>query len=590
MSALTGATHLGYRRAAADARAARRVRDPGAARVVAELMALPPAVRCPLVNESSPREQRQLFTAAEIELGTPYAIWRDAPVEFITDVLGESLWSIPRRIAASIPDHKRIAVPSCFGSSKTWSIGRIALWWGMVHPVGVGKVVTIAPQWRQVVRQLWPEIRGAHARAGLPGRVDTYQWVQRDRGGLDVVTAYGLAAPPHNETAVQGIHGAALLVVVDEAGGISRLIGRAMRGMLTGKHTRSVLIGNPPTSDEGSWFESQCDSDDVLTIPISAYATPNLTGEATAPCHSCPPEMELHPLADHLVDEAWVRETIAEVGEDSPYVQAKVYARFPRGGGDRAIPGDWVAEAAEQDEPDCADGFDPAEWVRLDRTGLEAETDPWLVRRGAWIRLGVDVAADGGDELAIARAVGDLVTVRHTSAGAGNANAVTVAGRVLTEIRHAQALRDALGTTAKVRVKVDGIGVGWGVASILQAWAAEGVHDAEVVVVIVSERAGNPKDGATLRPANKRAEMWLAMRSAVQPQRDAAPAFRLRVDRRTMLQLSSPKLDYNSRGEVLIESKEHMSARGVASPDRAEGVLLAVYEPPAPRPKIQLLT
>jgi hypothetical protein len=94
-----------------------------------------------------------------------------------------------------------------------------------------------------------------------------------------------------------------------------------------------------------------------------------------------------------------------------------------------------------------------------------------VVKRGAWVRLGVDVAADGGDEFAIYRVGGDMVHHRHHSSGAVNANAVDVAERVLEEINRAEKLAAALGSKAAVRVKVDTIGVGWGVVGMLQRWA-----------------------------------------------------------------------------------------------------------------------
>ena len=93
---------------------------------------------------------------------------------------------------------------------------------------------------------------------------------------------------------------------------------------------------------------------------------------------------------------------------------------------------------------------------------------------------------------------------------------------MLEQIRRAEALRERLRVEGveppRVRVKVDGIGVGWGVASTLKAWADEGVHGAEVVAVVVSEDTGREvPESATLRPYRKRDEMWLAMRSLLQP-------------------------------------------------------------------------
>lgn len=561
---------------AAGARASRgRSRD--AARMHADLMALPPEVRRGFVRGLDLDEKRHVLAVAARESGSPYGLWVDDPVGFVEDVLGETLWSIPRRILAAIPEARRVAVPSCFASSKTWSAARCSLWFCMTRPPGTALVVTIAPQWRQVIRQMWPEIRNAHSRAGLLGTVDATQLKLPDAAGNDRVVAYGLAAPPHNEVAIQGIHAPSILLVVDEAGGISHTIGRNLRAMLTGSNAHMLAIGNPPTDDESSWFEQLCDTPDVVTIPISAAATPNLSGERAPRCRSCPPEVPAHSLAAHLVDRAWVEETIREHGEDANYVLAKVHARFPKGGPSRALPSGWVDAAAEADEPDGED------LVELRTVG--EETDPWLVRRGAWIRLGVDVAADGGDEFVIARAVGDLVTVQHATSGLANVHPMDVAGVVLAEIRRAEQLRGALGSKTPVRVKIDAIGVGWGVAGILTAWGSEGLHDAQIVPVVVSEATDREPDAATLRPYRKRDEMWLAARALLQPDDDGQGRLRLRLDARTLAQLRAPTLGTTSTGHTRVESKDSMRNRGLSSPDRAEAVLLAVYEPAPPRKK-----
>ncbi|MCD9904572.1 hypothetical protein LUR56_39860 [Streptomyces sp. MT29] len=97
-------------------------------------------------------------------------------------------------------------------------------------------------------------------------------------------------------------------------------------------------------------------------------------------------------MAIHLPDQEWVDRTLREYGEDHPYVIAKVHAKFPKGGGGLAIPVTWVEEAQNSDDP-----TGPG-WHRLCDLGLEGETAKHTVREGAWIRLGVDVAADGGDE------------------------------------------------------------------------------------------------------------------------------------------------------------------------------------------------
>jgi hypothetical protein len=541
-----------------------------------DLMAVGPEIRAEFIYGLSEAELCQVLIAADRELGTPFGLWADDPVGFVETVLGETLWSIPAQILRALAANKRVAVPSCFGSSKSWTAARIVLWKAMTVPVGPGLVVTYAPKWSQVARQLWPEIRGAHARAALPGQIDIAQLKLHTRQGLEQVVAYGKAVQPWDETAAQGVHAADLTLIVDEAGGMSHIIGRNLRGALVGEHTRMLAIGNPPTDDEGSWFEGLCDNPEAVTIPISAYSTPDFTGERAPKCKSCPPELPPHSLSTHLVDRAWVKETIDDNGADSNYVQAKVHARFPKGGPGRAIPSAWIEGACDAPEPDVDLGVN----ARLCDLGLPDETEPWVVAMRSWVRLGVDVAADGGDTFAIARMTGDLAEIVHRSAGPANANAVDVAGVVLAQIRRAEALRRRLGTEAKVRVKIDGIGVGWGVAGILQAWATEGMHDAEVIAVIVSEGTNREPESATLRPHRQRDEMWLAGRALMQPSRGFPDGqIRLRAGGKVAVQLRAPTMTTSSGGFTVIESKESMRKRGIRSPDEAEAVLLSVYEP-----------
>jgi hypothetical protein len=54
---------------------------------------------------------------------------------------------------------------------------------------------------------------------------------------------------------------------------------------------------------------------------------------------------------------------------------------------------------------------------------------------------------------------------------------------------------------------------------------------------------------------------------------------RLRVDRRTIAQISGPMMGHNSQGLTVVESKDAMRKRGLRSPDRAEAWLLSIYEP-----------
>jgi hypothetical protein len=100
------------------------------------------------------------------------------------------------------------------------------------------------------------------------------------------------------------------------------------------------------------------------------------------------------------------------------------------------------------------------------------------------------------------------------------------------------------------------------------------------------DRPDNPKD--MWRPRNKRAEMWLNGRQLLTPGPDGMVGLRLDVDGRTAAQLRAPLYGTDAAGRQVIEAKAAMRTRGVASPDRAEAVLLAVYQPRSRR-KARLL-
>jgi len=582
--------------AAQAAREAQKTGGPGvksreARSAALDLLDAPAAVRRQVIAGLAQRDQEFIFRETLRETGSLYGQWHDAPVFFIEDVLGETLWRKQQEVADACVTFKRIAVPAGFGVGKTFLAGRIVAWAGAVNPVGTMVIVSTATRFRQVRYQMWPHIRTAVSKGALPGETDTTQWRAPDLHGIDKVIAYGFSAPDNDEAAMQGIHGTPkLFLVVDEAGGISRLIGRGTNNLLTGDATM-LAIGNPAMNDPGSWFESLCaegeDSAEptTTTIRISTLDSPAITGEPSPICRACVPNMDGHTIAggnpSHLPDQEWYERTMREYGDPShPYIVAKVMALFPKDSGNKIIPASWIELARKRDDPDLADPAVAAEYVRLDQLGIEGETEPHVVKRGAWVRLGADIAADGGDEFAISRSIGDLVHTRHVSSGAQNADAMKVSERILEEIQQAERLAAALGSRDKIRVKVDTIGLGWGVVGNLKRWAEVGRHSAEIVAVNVAESPEAEDDQSTMRPANKRAELWLAGRSLLQPDPSTEVGrLRLKTDDKTGAQLGTPNLGYNATGMVLVESKKSMKARKVSSPDRAESLLLAIYEP-----------
>ena len=565
--------------------------------VAGALLDMAPGPRRRVIANLDQRELSYVLLETQREMGAMYALWRDTPSGFVEDVLGETIWSKQKEIVDAIPHRKRIIVPAGFGVGKTHISARAVVWFCNVYPPGTAQAVTIAPRFRQVRNQLWPHIRKIVKRADLPGHADTVQYKIPDANGVDTIVAYGFSAPENDESAMQGVHATRLLLVVEEAGGLPKAVGEGTNNLLTGD-ARMFAIGNPAMDDPGSWFETMSEEGwaghhpGTVTIPIATVDSPAITGELTPICMDCKPNVDNHRIADvHMPDQEWVDRTREAYGEDHPYYIAKVLARFPKDAGVRIIPTTWVEAAADTPEPE-GPGYRSLESLGLpdetrtfdghDHIVVPAETDPYLVKDGAWVRLGIDVAAGGGDEFAIYRAVGDMVHHRHTSAGAQNNNAVTVAEVALGHIIAAERLAKAIGSKGRVHVKVDTIGVGWGVVGLLQRWGQSGPgqrHTAVIVPVNVAENPENSDEGAAMRPYRKRDELWLSGRMLMQPDPEGRTKIRLRVDAKTKAQFAVPSYTNNSGGFIVVESKDSMKKRGRNSPDRAEAALLATYEP-----------
>jgi hypothetical protein len=472
--------------------------------------------------------------------------WADNPVGYIEDVLGDRLWSRQKEIAVAIRDNSRVAIPSCHSSGKTHLVARIAVWWIMSHPVGTARVLTTATNWRQVKNQLWPHIKTICERNDLPGRRNMTEWFI----GEDLV-AFGFSS--NDPEAIHGEHKTYLLIIVDEAGGIETTIGQAFESLMSSGDPHILLIGNPPFDEENTWFEDCCESKNIWkVIELPAADTPNWTNEDTGKCTSCPATLPEHKISTHLVSRDWAANLAEEYGEDSPMYISKVLAQFPKGAASKAIPFTWVELATNNDQ---------------------------LVT-GTAIRLGVDIASDGGDELVIARAVGNRVELVHTSAGAKNSNAVDVTAKVLREIEEAERLNDKYENDTPVVVKIDSTGVGWGVASSLERMKEEGVHNAEIVRFVAGESATD-----TTKYVNRRAEMWWLGRLLLAPIKDEVDPDKeisivhLNTDKKSAVQLNAPNYGNDSHARIRIERKIEMKRRGVSSPDRAEAILMALYDP-----------
>ncbi len=433
------------------------------------------------------------------------------PVGFIRVILDEQPWSIQSRIAESVRDNVNTAVPSCFGSGKDWIAARIAVWW-----VATGGIVVATsnsfPQLRDI---FWRELRKAWKRGELPGvpsNGNDLRWEILETGAF----AIGRKPDDNDPEGFQGYHGRRILVIVDEANGVSPDLWTATNGLVVNEASRRLAIGNP-FEPVGPFYEA-CRLPTWTVIPISVFDTPNFTGEPV-------PEK----AQAELVSPFWLEQRKAEGLEGTPWWQAKVLGQFPDTASNAVIPLSWVEAARARGHIQ-----DAREWA------------------------GLDVARFGSDDSALVEGNGngpEGCTVVHGQ------DTMAVAGMGM---RYLQARRGALA--------VDVIGVGGGVVDRIREQHPPG----QLLAVNVGESPDHDQDLFV----NLRSQLWWDARLAFAPESpDPISLMRLSETdyARLRSELTAPTYRMTSAGKVQVESKEELKARGLPSPDLADAFNLALY-------------
>jgi len=446
------------------------------------------------------------------ELGSRYA---SDPAGFVEHRLGGHLWSKQREVIEAVRDHRHVAVPSAHGVGKSHVAARAVAWWLSEHTPGEAFAITTAPTFSQVRAVLWREIAAAHRAGQLPGYLNQTEW--HIDGQL---VAFGRKPADYDQEAFQGIHALRVLVVIDEAAGVPPPLWDAVETLVTNPECRVLAIGNP-TDPTGRFAEVCAPGSGWHVIPIDVLDSPNFTGEQV-------PE-GVSPL---LVGPLWVKERKREWGEDSPIYEARVRGRFPE---------------------DAETGVVMLSDVRACQADADAVEDP----RHPWepVELGVDVGA-GGDETVIRERRGKHAARTWRYRTPASETAVGYIVRAINETR-------------ATRVKVDTIGVGWGIVGHLRTLRGEGVHRATIVPVDVGKSPRNSAKFPKLRD-----ELWWEIgREMSQQQAWDLSA----VDETTVSQLVAPQYTVDASGRVKVERKAETVKRIGRSPDDADALLLAYY-------------
>ena len=434
-----------------------------------------------------------------------------SPVAFAQDVLGVDLWSKQREVLEALPDNRRVAVKSGNGLGKGFCAAVAVLWF--LHHRDPAIVLSTAPTFRQVRHVLWRQIRRLHRPVAdiLGGKMLDTRWELADDR-----YAMGLSAETADQ--FQGFHSDNMLIVVDEAEGVSEEIYEAIESVMTSSDPRLLLIGNP-TTVSGAFRRAFYEERNLYyTVTISALESPNVAaGKSVMP---------------GLATAKWVQERRETWGEDNPIFRARVLGEFPDQAEDTLFKLTEIEKAARRDSPDSLD---------VEVGGRPAYTE---------VVLAVDVARFGSDRSVILRRRGDRVEEIRTFQ---KMDTMELTGWVVAAIREFNPRR----------VFIDEIGVGAGVVDRLK-------EEGHPVVGVNVARRSRQDDVFS----NLRAEGFWRLRELF-----ASGGISIPPDNQLMGELAALRYSYDSRGRVVMESKDAMRQRGLPSPDKADALMLAFLEP-----------
>lgn len=451
--------------------------------------------------------------------------WRQDPVEW-ADSNGLEMWSGQHALMRTVAEHNRVAVRSAHSTGKTFSMAVLVAWWLNTHEPGTARCVTTAPSGDQVRGVLWVEINRIWEILGLPGRRN-----QSEVWFGSYQAAVGRKSSDYSPATFSGWHAEHLLVIVDEADGVSANLWNAVDTLATNEGAKIVGIGNPddPQSEFRKRQSDQPFGGVYRTVKISAWDTPNFTGEPVSPL--------LHSV---LLSPQWVAEKRVQWGgrdgqdPDHPFWQSKVEAEYPDESANAVIRLSDLARAR-----------------RSERDGVLARADDRYP-----IRVGVDVAgSDTGDESVIRGRRG-----------------LRLLGEVKTRTGDPEELEDWLIENLDLfgaqQVAIDADGIGFGFAGAVRRRRGKRMA---VTAIRSSASAGDPKTYL-----NRRAEMWWQLREALSRVGANQLDF-TQMDDDTAAQLLMPRYQTN-KGKIQIESKDDLRKRLGRSPDSADAVVYVFAE------------
>ncbi len=456
------------------------------------------------------------------ELINALEVYYDNPVAFLEDMLAMKCDDWQGEVAADISAYPKIAVKSGQGVGKTALEAGLIIWFLVCRPYS--KVIATAPTMQQLYNVLWAEIAKWLEYSKVKNLL-TWTKTKVYMSG-DSERWFAIAKTATKTENMQGFHEEHMLIVVDEASGVADPIMEAILGTLSGEDNKLLLMGNPNRIDGVFYDAFNKDRDKFRTHTVSSRISKRTSKDNIAMLES-------------------------KYGKDSDVVRVRVDGQFPKGALDSFI-------SLETVEFACSNG---SQIKQSDITSAKT------------LHVGVDVARFGDDKTVITpRVSGRVYEFRKYS----KKSTMETSGNVIIcckeYMKRFPNLKNCI-------IKIDDAGVGGGVTDRLNEVIREEKLPYRVIPTNNGEAATDEyyfNFGAQLW-GNIKELLEINFSNNLQGKDDVQ--IELPYDDEMIKQLSVRKYHMTSKGKIQLESKDDMKKRGLGSPDTADSLSLALYEP-----------
>ena len=474
-----------------------------------------------------------------------YGLWQlayfDDPSRFVKDCIewpkGKGPAPYQIEIMDAIPERKRVSARGPHGLGKSAVMSWLILWFALTRDGLDWKCPTTASVWRQLEDFLWPEVHKWSGKLNwsLIGRDPFVEGEEMMQLKLRLKTGAAFAIASDVPAKIEGVHADHVFYVFDESKSIADNIFDAAEGAFS-------------NAGADTDYEAYAAAMSTPGSPIGRFYDIQRRARGFDDWHVRAVKLDECIRAGRISAE-WAEQRKLQWGEESQTYQNRVLGEF---------------------QTDSASGVIPMEWLELGNILCEAWHNSG--RQGDLTRVALDPAGEGGDEKVIARLYDSALCEAVTLDVFG--------GREEDKSRYIDAKKNA-GLDELINAMtgilnagivgvVDAIGMG---ETIYKVLAASGLR---VEAFVANKSTRNKDRNDELGFVSKRDAAWWGLRERLDPHGPYKVA--IPPDDTLTGQLLAPSWRIAPGGKIKVETKKDVKKRLGRSTDRADGVVMLMFE------------